>query len=92
MAYRVFGILPRISLTKRYSNGKSKEISSAQYLKKKRQIIPEKNSFVDLLDTKARVVCDSIMELLDEDSRSHDKKLTSEEIDLLFTKWLDQTK
>lgn len=79
-------------LTKRYSNGKSKEISSAHYLKKKRQIIPEKNSFVDLLDTKARVVCDSIMELLDEDSRSHDKKLTSEEIDLLFTKWLDQTK
>lgn len=79
-------------LTQRWSDGKWKEISSAQYLKKKRQIIPEKNSFVDLLDTKARVVCDSIMELLDEDSRSHDKKLTSEEIDLLFTKWLDQAK
>lgn len=79
-------------LTQRWSDGKWKEISSAQYLKKKRQIIPEKNSFVDLLDTKARVVCDSIMELSDKTGRSHDKKLTSEEIDLLFTKWLDQAK
>lgn len=79
-------------LTQCWSNEKWQEISSAQYLKKKRQIIPKKNTFADLSDTDVRIICDSIMELMDEDGHIHDKKLTCEEIDLLFTKWLDQTK
>lgn len=75
-------------LTEYCSEGKWEEILPETYLEKKRELIPKENSFVDVRDTGAYVLlCESVYELLDDNLQFHNRQMTEEEINTLFTKW-----
>ena len=78
-------------ITQYYSGGEWHEISSSEYLKIKRELIPVGNSFVDLLDTDICVTLyhEGEYKIGDDDENKY-KRITAEEIDALFAKWLNK--
>ena len=76
-------------ITQYNSNSGWEEISSKEYLMYKRELIPDENTFVDLRDTDVYHL-GSTEEMLDEaDGIYKNIQMTSEEMDVLFTKWLE---
>lgn len=76
--------------TESYSDGVWEKILPEEYLARKRELIPEENSFVDIRDTDAYfLLCNSVYELLDDNLNFHNKRMTKEEIDALFKKWIE---
>ncbi|MDE5699936.1 MAG: hypothetical protein K2I96_21450 [Lachnospiraceae bacterium] len=76
--------------TESYSDGVWEKILPEEYLARKRELIPEENSFVDIRDTDAYfLLCNSVYELMDDNLNFHNKRMTKEEIDALFKKWIE---
>lgn len=68
-------------ITEYYSDGKWEAIPPETYLSKKRALIPDQSSFIDIRDTNAYILlCESVYEF-------HNKPITDEEIDTLFANW-----
>ncbi|MDE5824316.1 MAG: hypothetical protein K2H91_06495 [Lachnospiraceae bacterium] len=77
-------------ITESYVDGAWKEILPEEYLAKKRELIPRGNSFTDIRHTDAYLLlCDSVYELIGDDGRFHNRRMTEEEIDILFAKWIE---
>lgn len=77
-------------ITEFYSDGAWESILPEEYLARKRELIPEENSFVDIRSTDAYVLlCGSVYELMDDDGNFHNRRMTEEEIDTLFEKWIE---
>ena len=75
-------------VTESYAGGAWEQILPEEYLARKREMIPEENSFVDIRNTDAYVLlCDSVYELMDDDWNFHNRRMTEEEIDTLFEKF-----
>lgn len=72
-------------ITQHYSGDKWIRIPPSAYLKLKRELIPEKNSYVDLMNTGAYFSVSGD----DASSMTGNIKLTPEEINTLFSKWLN---
>jgi len=72
-------------ITRYYSGGEWREISSGEYLKLKRELIPAGNNFADLRETGGYVyLYDSIVKMsADDDS----VRITAEQIDTLLSMW-----
>jgi len=80
-------------ITRHHSDGGWIEISSAEYLKRKRELIPLDNGFVDLESTRVEIsVYDGRSdEWISEYGWSYEHiPLTEEQIDMLFSKWLEK--
>ena len=73
-------------ITRYYSESEWFDIPSARYLELKRTLIPAPGHLTDLCDTEAFVL-GSLSEVFGDDIQAADKKLTHEEIDILFSKW-----
>lgn len=73
-------------ITKLYSEGKWTEISSAEYLRLKMEMLPADNSFVDLRDADISVFAQE--PIIDDNYEYVEMKITAEEIETLFSKWL----
>lgn len=71
-------------ITQRYLDQEWIAISSGEYLKRKRELIPEENSFVDL----RREDLNYLGENFDEDGYYIDVKMSEEEIELLFRRFV----
>ena len=75
-------------ITEYYSDGNWETISPETYLRKKHELIPNQSLFIDIRDTNAYILlCESVYELLGEDMQFHNRPMTDEEIDTLFTNW-----
>ncbi len=75
-------------ITESYSDGVWQKILPEEYLAKKRELIPEENSFVDIRDTEVYfLLCNSVYELTDD---FHNRRMTKEEIEVLFKKWIER--
>lgn len=72
-------------ITEYYSDSGWTVIQPDQYYKLKRELIPLKNSFIDLRDTDVY-----FLGVIDDGTEEYKNiKMTEEEIDILFLKWLD---
>lgn len=75
-------------ITKHYFKEKWDEISSDEYLKLKKELIPEGNLFIDLRNIGVYILlCESSSELVDVNEQYKKIKITDEEVDMLFLKW-----
>ena len=74
-------------ITKHYADGEWEDISSAEYLELKREIIPMDNSFTNLLDTDICYIGAEADMLDDIDWSYKSIRLTLAEINTLFSKW-----
>lgn len=79
--------------TESYSDGVWEKILPEEYLARKRELVPEENSFADLRDTDAYfLLCNSVYELMDNDGNFHNRRMTEEEIVALLKKWIEHSK
>lgn len=77
-------------ITLQYSESEWNEISSGEYLNLKRELIPYENNFVDLRnDEISFFLCGSVYELMDENGEFKSKRAAKEEINMLFSRWLE---
>lgn len=82
--------LDKFLITQQYSGSGWKEISSGGYLKLKRELIPGDNNYADLRNDEISILlCGSVYELMDEDGEFINKRAAEEEIEMLFSKWLE---
>lgn len=76
-------------ITQCYSGDEWNEITSKEYLRRKRELIPVDNSFVNLLDADTYILLySSASELVDENGDYRNIMITEEKIETLFSKWL----
>ena len=72
-------------------NGEWERIQPEEYLAKKREWIPEDNSFTDIRDTEVYILlAESVYDLMEEEGKYRNRQMTEEEVDTLFAKWAAQ--